>query len=474
VSIRLRVAAVFTVALAVAFTLGSWLLVSQLQSIMLRASDAGLVAQLSQAGRLLSGSPATRSPGVTFGQLAPGDYVTQLIDASGRVQAASPEAGRAPLLTRAEQAAARRGAYFVTKTIDGDRERVGGLPLAAVTTAPARSSRAGWIAASGVSLESSDSTVSALVSRLVVGGVAFVLIAGVGAYLLARAALAPAERLRREAAAISDREPAARLAVPRTRDEIAALAGTMNDLLGRLQGALARQRAFVADASHELRTPFAVLRGELELAGKPGRSQDDLRAAVASAAQEAARLSRITEDLLLLARSDEDQLTVRIEPADVTQIAARSAAAARRRCAEAGVTCEVSATPGVVAEVDPDRIRQAVDNLLDNASRFAPPGSRIELSVTPSGPDVTISVADQGPGFPADYLPHAFERFRRPDQDRARSGGGAGLGLAIAQAIARAHGGVLTVANRDEGGAMVTLTLPVARRVPRPASQAPR
>jgi hypothetical protein len=236
----------------------------------------------------------------------------------------------------------------------------------------------------------------------------------------------------------------------------------MNSLLARLHSALARQRSFVADASHELRTPFAVLQGELELAAKPGRSREELAGAVAAAADEAARLSRITDDLLLLARSDEDQLSARTEPTDLAVLLSRSAEQARQRSAEAGVTCVVSVPPGLVAVLDPGRIRQAVDNLVDNALRFAPAGTQIEISARARGADLSIAVTDAGPGFPADYLPYAFGRFRRADSGRARADGGAGLGLAIVQAIARAHGGTASARNREEGGAVVWLELPDA------------
>ena len=451
-SIRLRVAAVFTLALAVAFALGSWLLASQLRSVVLRSVDAGLIPQLTIASRLApSPAPSARPAGLPA--LVPGDYILQLIDPAGHVRAAGPEDAGVPLLTAGQQQAARQGRITVTTTIDGDAERVTAEPVPA---------RPGWIAVAGVSLEAADGTVSALVTRLAIGGSIFILICGGGAYLLARAALAPAERLRREAAALSEQDPAARLPVPRTRDEIAALAGTMNDLLARLHGALARQRSFVADASHELRTPFAVLSGELELAARPGRTRAELADAVASAAEEAARLSRITDDLLTLASSDERQLTIRPAPTELVRLLAHSTEQAARRAADSGVTLQISAIPGVTALVDSDRIRQAVDNLIDNSLRYAPPGSQIEISASAGGPDVTIAVADSGPGFPVDFLPHAFERFRRPVGGPARADGGAGLGLAIAEAIARAHGGAASASNRPAGGAVVQLHLPGA------------
>ncbi|MGO8955850.1 MAG: sensor histidine kinase [Streptosporangiaceae bacterium] len=445
-SIRLRVAAVFALALAAAFALGSWLLVSQVSSVVLKAVDTQLAGQLSRAVQ----QRAQAAPLKGFGD---SESVAQYIDSSGRVTAASPDAGRQPLLDRAEQRAARHRPVTLTTIFDEGPERLMATKLPG---------RPGWIAVAGISLESANGTISAVVTRLVIGGSAFVLVAAAGAYFLARAALAPVERLRREAAALSAADPAGRLPVPRSRDEIAALAGTMNNLLARLHSALARQRSFVADASHELRTPFAVLQGELELAAKPGRSREDLADAVAAAADEAARLSRITDDLLLLARSDEDQLTTRTEPTDLAALLSRSAQQAAQRCAKAGVTCSLKAPPELIAQVDPGRIRQAVDNLVDNSLRFAPTGTQVDISAEANGNDVEITVTDAGPGFPADYLPHAFERFRRPDGGRARADGGAGLGLAIVLAIARAHGGTVTASNRPDGGAIVRLTLPDA------------
>jgi len=241
----------------------------------------------------------------------------------------------------------------------------------------------------------------------------------------------------------------------------------MNDLLLRLRRALARQRAFVADASHELRTPFAVLHGELELAGRPGRSREELTTAVASAAEEASRLTRITDDLLLLARGDENKLSLRLERTDVTSLLTRSADRARARADAAGVTGRVEAAAGLTAAVDAGRIRQAVDNLLDNALRFAPRGTQVVIRAEIVGPSLVIEVSDAGPGFPAEFLPHAFERFRRPDQDRGRSAGGAGLGLAIVQAIAVAHGGTAAAANGPEGGATIKLEIPASPESPR-------
>lgn len=236
----------------------------------------------------------------------------------------------------------------------------------------------------------------------------------------------------------------------------------INDLLSRLRRALERERALVADASHELRSPLAILRGELKLAARPGRGAGELTDAVRTASEEADRLARITDDLLVLARGDAGRLDLRLAETDLPELLGRSAALAGPRLAEAHVTCRIDVPAGTRACLDPDRIRQAVDNLIANAARFAPAGSAIVVAAGEDGPDVRIEVRDDGPGFPDAFLPHAFERFRRPDTGRSRDGGGAGLGLAIVQAICAAHGGRAVAVNRPGGGATVSLWLPGA------------
>ena len=447
-SIRLRLAVVFAVASALLFALGSWLFAVALSSSLLGSVDAQLAVQLGQAGSYLQ---ASGTPGPSAGRPAPGEYVIQIIDLSGRVRGASADAGSAPMLSASEVSQARRARILLTSYVDGERERLLAAPLPR---------HPGWVAVAGVSLEAVDGTLSDVTRELLIAGAGFVAAAGLGAYGLARAALSPVERMRREVAALSERDQAPGVQVPRTRDEIAALARTMNELLSRLQRALARQRALVADASHELRTPFAVLRGELELAGRPGRSREELATAVQRASDEAARLARITEQLLFLARSDEDRIPPRLERTNIGLLLTRSAEHAAGRASAAGVSCQVEAPADLAADVDPDRIREAIDNLVDNALRFAPAGTPIVISARVAGPDLVIEVGDRGPGFPAEFLPHAFERFARPDSGRARSDGGAGLGLAIVSAIARAHGGRATARNRPDGGAVAALELP--------------
>ncbi|MFZ2013716.1 MAG: HAMP domain-containing sensor histidine kinase [Nocardioides sp.] len=449
-SIRLRLAVVFAVAAAVVFTVGSWLFVTELSASLRGSIDSQLGVRLAQADRYL---PTSGASPPSVGAPAPGEYVVQVIDASGAVRGRSADAAAAPMLSPPELQQAQHGRLLRTVSADGERDRVLAAPLRG---------RPGWVAVAGVSLETLDATVAHVTRELLVAGALLVLVAGLGAYGLARAALSPVERLRREVADLSEREDAPGVRVPDTHDEIATLAVTMNQLLGRLRGALARQRALVADASHELRTPFAVLSGELELAGRPGRSREELALAVTRAGEETARLARLTDQLLFLARSDEDRVPPRRERTDLRPLLVRSAEHAATRAASAGVRCEVDAPDDLVAALDPDRIGEAVDNLVDNALRFAPPGTPVVISARADGADLLIEVVDSGPGFPEDFLPHAFERFARPDSSRARRDGGAGLGLAIVSAIAHAHGGTATVRNRPEGGSVVALELPAS------------
>ena len=312
-----------------------------------------------------------------------------------------------------------------------------------------------------VYLEAYDRTRSDVTRELLIAGVVFVAAAGLGGYGLARAALSPVERLRREVASVSARDPAPGLQVPRTRDEIAALAATMNELLGRLQGALARQRALVADASHELRTPFAVLRGELELAG-PARG----------AAGRNSRPRWSTPARRLPGWPGSPSSCCSWPAATRTgsshawngRPSARCSPAARstrprepgRLASPSWWTCPPGSWPRSIRIVS----ARPWTTWFDNALRFAPAGTPVEITARADAPHLVIEVRDQGPGFPEEFLPHAFERFARPDTGRARSDGGSGLGLAIVSAVAQAHGGRAGVRNLPGGGAAVTLKLP--------------
>ncbi len=331
------------------------------------------------------------------------------------------------------------------------------------------SDREGLVLVVGNGTEIADTADEHVDTGLMVLGPIAVVVAGLGSWWLSGAALRPVERMRRQSAGLARHDDGTHLAVPHTRDEIASLASTLNELLDRQRQALSqerqaleRERGFVADAGHELRTPLATLRAELELAGRPGRDRDQLADAVTSAAGETDRLIRLAEDLLTLARADGSGGFLRPRPTDLAEVTAAAARAASAVGDLRDVDVVVDAPPHLEADADPDRLRQALDNVLANAVRHSPEHGVVTLTVTRDESRVLFSVADDGPGFPEDFLPHAFERFRRADTARARSDGGSGLGLAIVETIAHAHAGRTRAANRQEGGAVVEIELPLS------------
>jgi two-component system OmpR family sensor kinase len=342
------------------------------------------------------------------------------------------------------------GATFFHRAVRTVEERV----LSRVFAVP---SEAGSFLVVGVDVEDQNEAVERLTVLLSVGGPIVLLALSVLGWILAGAALRPVEELRSEAAAISTTEPTRRLPVPETGDELQRLAETLNAMLDQLHEALDRERRFVDEASHELRTPIGVLKAEVHLALKGPRSRDELEAALRSIAQEAERLRRLTQDLLVLARSDRGHLPVHRADVDISSIIGRVAAEFEDRASGEGVRLRISGS-NVRARVDRDRVQQATENLVDNALRHTPRGGEVELRAERDGSRLRIVVSDSGSGFPEDLLDRAFEPFARADDDR--EGDGAGLGLTIVRAVAESHGGSATARNLDGEGASVELDLP--------------
>ncbi|MFF4159757.1 sensor histidine kinase [Streptomyces sp. NPDC001678] len=284
------------------------------------------------------------------------------------------------------------------------------------------------------------------------------LAATAGAYLLAAAALRPVERLRAQAAAVTDTTPHRRLQVPPSRDEIAFLAATLNAMLDRLQAALEREKRFAADAGHELRTPLSLLKTELDLALRRPRTPTELTAALTSAAEETQRLVDLAEDLLLLARTDQaDHRPRGPHTIDLPPLLERITARHRAAFPTAVLTVDCPSRLQVVAE--PSRVERALTNLVGNVLQHG--RDPVEITAHETRGHVEIHVRDHGPGFPPDFLPAAFDRFTRADH--ARTTGGTGLGLAVVAAIARAVGGTYGATNHSDGGGDVWITL-AARR----------
>jgi two-component system, OmpR family, sensor kinase len=380
------------------------------------------------------------------------DALVEVLNPAGGVVDSSSALKGAELVPAAVRARLGAGSASYDQRVGGQRLRVLAVP---VQRADGR-----YVVAIGRSLVTADDAVARVRQGALLAGIALVVGGSLGAWLLAGAALRPVERLRAAVAAVPPDQPGRSLDVPGTRDELAALARTMNDLLDRISQALERERRLIADASHELRTPLTVLRAELELADRPSRSREQLAESVHHATLEATRIARLAEDLLLLARTDQGAPIVRAVAQPLEPVLREAVASASVRARDHGVRVDLEVEPELVAPVDADRLRQAVDNLIENALRVAPDGSAIRLGAARRDGRLAISVTDSGPGFLPEFLPHAFERFHRADTARARRDGGAGLGLAIVKAIAEGHGGHAEAANRPDGGAVVRLVLP--------------
>ena len=398
------------------------------------------------------------------------DSFAEVLDPSGRVLDSSPVIGDADLLDADQLASALEGPTFVSR---GPLPSLsGGSRLLAVPVATPAGKR---IVVVGTSTEDRDDAIDDLLQLLFIALPAALILASIAGYFLAAAALRPVEAMRARAAEISTAAPEERLPVPDTRDEVARLGQTLNEMLGRIGDAMARERAFVADAGHELRTPLAILRTELDLALAEGRSPEELRAALASAAEETDRLTQLSEDLLTIAQTEGGRLPLRIQDVRLLDVFEPVERRFARRAAEAGRAIEIGDGGDLKLLGDLLRLDQAVGTLVDNALRYgagtitlsarrAEAGAPGEDDGTPgaAGDAVEIHVTDEGPGFPPDFLEHAFERFTRAPGARE---GGSGLGLAIAATVATAHSGAAQAANRRAGGADVWLVIPFSSGV---------
>ena len=441
--IRVRLTLAFALAMAVVLTAVGAFLYFRLGSSLDEAVDEGLQARTAEVVRQVRNGESVTAGG------DPDERFVQVLDHRGEIVAATGVSE--PLLASEALAAASTDAtWLVLDDVDGVDGRV------RVLATPFETSNGRLVLVVGSSLEDRDEAVRGLLTLLFVVGPAALLVASLLGYGLATLALRPVESMRAEAAAISASEPGRRLPLPQARDEISRLGETLNQMLDRLEAALERERSFVADASHELRTPIALLRTELELALRRPRSQAEIEDAMRSAAAEADRLAELADNLLVIARFDEDALSLDLARIPAYELLETIEARFDRRVAEEGRSIELDAPRALEVRVDRLRLEQALANLVENALRHG--SGTIRLTAAGRNGRVELHVLDEGNGFAPEFLPHAFDRFSRADS--ARSGDGTGLGLTIADVIARAHGGSAHAANRAGAGADVWLELP--------------
>lgn len=411
---------------------------------------AGIDMDLRSRGQVVVGAVRSHRSDLIGAEgrlIDPDEAFAQVLAPPGRILDSSSAVRAAPMLGPGELRAVR-GPTFVTTRVHGvdDPARLLAIPV--------RSGGRDDVVVVGATLGDRNESISRLRLAMVIGGPVALALVSLAGWLLAGAALRPVEAMRREAAAISASEPDRRLPVEGAPEELARLGSTLNSMLDRLQGSMDRERVFLDRASHELRTPLTVLRMELDLALSRARSPEELRAALETASEETDRLVRLAEDLLVLSRAQEGRLPLQRRDTDLAELVRRAGTAHAARASSAGLDLRVTANGPVEARVDPDRIRQALDDLLDNAFRHGAPGGVVSVAAASNGTNVSVSVDDDGPGLPDDVV----SANRTPDGGTPR----AGLGLAVVRAVAEAHGGALVLENRASGGARATITVPRA------------
>jgi two-component system, OmpR family, sensor kinase len=316
----------------------------------------------------------------------------------------------------------------------------------------------------GKSYEAAGDTVSTFAALLAAAICISLLVSAGGAYLLARAALSPVERVVASARTITAGDLSKRVPVQHPKDEVGRLAATVNDLLARLEAsfarreeALAHQRRFVADASHQLRTPLTSVEGYVRMLEEWGfEDPKTAREAAGTIHTEARHMRELVEDLLSLAKGDEGA-PLEPRPHDLDAVAAAAVDAARPATVDTHFMNYVPAGEPVLASFDPERIEQAVGILLDNAIKYTPEGGTITVKTASENGHARLEVSDTGIGVPREEIPRIFDRFYRTEE--ARSVRGTGLGLAIARQIAEAHGGTLTVYSAPNAGSTFVLQL---------------
>lgn len=460
--IRLRVTAAFAFAMAAVLAGSGLFLYLRLSSHLALSLDRELQLRSQDLAVLVSDPQASLSRDSGSRLVERGESYAQLIASDGRVLDATRPLGRESLLSAVELRAAQRApAYLGMPPVPGLDE---GSRLLA-TTVTHRGRRAVLVV--GATRQNDAETLASFRDELLIAGpIALILASGVG-YLLAGLSLGQVESMRRRASAISAERPGERLPVPSTGDEVQRLGETLNEMLDRLEAALERERDFVADAGHELRTPLALLRTELELALRQADTADELREAVRWSSYEADRLSQLAEDLLLIARADRGRLPLRCEPVEVDALFASVSSRFDWRATELGKTVSSTPTAGLRLEGDRMRLEQALGNLVDNALRYG--GDQVNLEAAPIDGRIELHVRDNGNGFPTEFLAHAFDRFTRVDTARG-GGAGSGLGLSIVKTIAESHDGSAHVTNDHPIGADTWVSLPASQPASRSAA----
>jgi two-component system OmpR family sensor kinase len=459
--IRLRLTAWHAILLAAIIVALSAFLVLQLRADLKATIDREVRTHAAELAWVYAheGAQDLRDDWLEVGRTAlpAGDGgVAQVLDRTGRVIIAESELGRSkPIAPADARAAALAGRPRMLTVALGPRQE----RYRAIVSPVGRRGRPGVLVVAET-LHGVEQSVERVLVLLLLATPAALAATAVAGWWLIRRALLPVEQMTVEAEAIEIDRINERIAMPRAADEIGHLAATLNAMLDRLEEGVKEKHRLISDASHELRTPLAVMRAELDVSLRGDDLSPDARAVLESAREEVGSMSHTVDNLLTLAQIDEGRLellTTRIALGEAIEAAARPL---RPLAAAKNVRLDISGDAGE-AQADPERLRQAIANLIENAIKFTKPGGEVRVNAWRRGDEVGVTVADDGPGIPADARAHVFERFYRVDHARGRDAGGSGLGLAICREIASAHHGRVWVESEEGKGSAFSLALAV-------------
>ncbi len=413
-----------------------------------------------QAERLIvAGSGESEKPGMDLSDpdlvhmLARGNAFMEMHDSHGRLISRSTSLQGASLVSAKVSAGLKSPAIFI--------QQVPTVGPVAVYAVPVwfHGKLLGTVDA-GRSLTDIKRTTRALADILLLGGLASLAVGLLGGWWMAGAALRPVDRITRAAHDISAGALSRRLRLQGPNDEFHRLAAAFDDMLDRLESAFRRERQLTADVAHELKTPLTVLQGEIDVALRRRRSSDEYERCLHGLHDEVARLSRLVNSMLLLARADAGSEPFRTEPVRLGPLLTDAGSRYAVRARASNVTLNLNGQGDPLVEADAERLLQAVTNVLDNAFAYTQSGGTVELGWSDDDRAAIIHVQDNGCGIAAEHLHNVFRRFYRADSHRARTEGGSGLGLAIAKWIVEAHQGRIAIKSQKGSGTKVTMTLP--------------
>ncbi len=380
----------------------------------------------------------------------------QVLDARGRIGLKSGNLGKfqLPISREASRNAAKGRVTFETN------RTMATWPIRIVTVPIVEGPRITNIVQVASSLEDVEKALKTLLLILSITIPSLLAVASVGGHFLANRALRPVDEVTNTARAITSHNLNRRIRIKKTKDEIGRLAETFNEMISRLDESFRKTRQFSGNASHELKTPLTVLKGEIEVALRRARTGDEYRAILKSNLEEINNMTRIVDDLLLLSRADTGEVPLTKSTVDLSEFLSDIQVQAQLLATSRSIDVYFHDHHRILALADPLRLKSMMLNLIENGIKYSLPGGRIDITLEKQNGSAVITVSDQGIGIPQEAVSHIFDRFYRVDKARSRKEGGSGLGLSICKWIAEAHGGSISVKSELGKGSTFIVRIP--------------